>query len=135
KLVLLASAVLAAAALGGFMAAHSFAGAAMAGVALGVGGGGLNIATNALVSDIYGDDRGPMLNYLGMFYGIGALFVPLLVATISATLPPQQIIGCALALAGICAAAYAGMQFPPPRDARRFTLGDAPRVAARAGVV
>lgn len=41
---------------------------------LGIGGGVLNGLTNALVSDIYGDDRrGARLSLLGAFYCIGAL--------------------------------------------------------------
>ena len=41
---------------------------------LGIGGGVLNGLTNALVSDIYGDDkRGARLSVLGAFYCIGAL--------------------------------------------------------------
>jgi len=53
---------------------------------LGLGGGGLNIAANVLVSDLYGADRGPMLNALGMFYAIGALGIPLLTASLSTLL-------------------------------------------------
>jgi len=46
---------------------------------LGIGGGILNGLTNALVSDIYGDDkRGARLSLLGAFYCIGALLWTLL---------------------------------------------------------
>lgn len=46
---------------------------------LGIGGGVLNGLTNALVSDIYGDDkRGARLSLLGAFYCIGALLWTLL---------------------------------------------------------
>ena len=48
-----------------FSFAHSFLPASAAAVLLGFGGGGLNICTNVLVSDLYGDQRGPMLNLLG----------------------------------------------------------------------
>src|SRR6266404_4129394 len=101
KVVMLSSALLVTVSLISFTFAGSFAAAALAGVPLGIGGGGLNIAANALVSDVYGDERGPMLNYLGMFYGVGALFIPLLVATISTLLSPSQIIVCAVVLSGV----------------------------------
>src|SRR5437016_14511957 len=48
KVVMVVSAVLVTASLGGFVVADSFATAALAGVMLGIGGGGLNIATNSL---------------------------------------------------------------------------------------
>jgi MFS transporter, FHS family, glucose/mannose:H+ symporter len=135
KPLMLGSAALVTVALAGFIAARSFAAAALAGVVLGTGGGGLNIATNALVSDIYGEERGRMMNYLGMFYGIGALFLPLLVATIATRFSTAQIVGCAVALAAACTLAYAAMEFPPPREAHGFTASDALRIAAQPGVI
>ncbi len=52
-------------------------------VAIGFGGGILNGETNALVSDIYDDSqRGSRLSFLGMFYGIGALVIPILMAAL-----------------------------------------------------
>ncbi len=135
KVVMLSSALLVTVSLISFTFAGSFAAAALAGVALGIGGGGLNIAANALVSDVYGDERGPMLNYLGMFYGVGALFIPLLVATISTLLSPSQIIVCAVVLSGVCSIAYAAMHFPPPREAHGLKLRDVASVAASPGVM
>jgi FHS family glucose/mannose:H+ symporter-like MFS transporter len=78
KVILVTSAALVASGMAGFAYAHSFGSAAMPAVLLGLGGGGLNTSTNALVSNLYGEDRGPMLNVLGIFYGIGALGIPLL---------------------------------------------------------
>ena len=83
KVVLVASSVLVAAGMAGLAYAHSFGGAAIPAVLLGLGGGGLNTSTNVLVSDLYGEKRGPMLNLLGIFYGIGALCIPLLAAVIA----------------------------------------------------
>lgn len=51
---------------------------------IGLGGGILNGETNALVSDIYDDHNwGAKLSLLGVFYGIGALGVPILLGGLS----------------------------------------------------
>ena len=68
------------AALAALAVAHGFVTAAVAALLLGAGGGWLNTAANALVSDVFHDDRGRMLNLLGTFFGIGALFVPAVIA-------------------------------------------------------
>ena len=62
KIVLATSALLVAAALVLFSMAVSFAAAIIAAFLIGLGGGGLNTAANALVADLYRDDRGAMLN-------------------------------------------------------------------------
>ena len=63
KAQLLISSAIVAAAMLGFAAAHSFVAASLAALLLGFGGGGLNTCTNVLVSDLYGDQRGPMLEF------------------------------------------------------------------------
>ena len=45
---------------------------------IGSGGGAVNGATNALVSDISERDKAANLNLLGVFFGIGALGMPLI---------------------------------------------------------
>ena len=42
----------------------------------GLGGGAVNGATNALVSDISEKDKGANLSLLGVFFGLGALGMP-----------------------------------------------------------
>jgi fucose permease len=105
-----------------FAAADSYRWAALAAVLLGLGGGGLNLGTNVLVSEVYGERRGPMLNILGIFFGVGAISVPLLAAAIEGHLTiPQMFLICAL-LAGACAAAYAMIDFPSPKARQAFSL-------------
>jgi fucose permease len=105
-----------------FSFAHSFLPASAAAVLLGFGGGGLNICTNVLVSDLYGDQRGPMLNLLGIFFGIGALCVPLLAASIEGHFTiPQLFLFCAF-LAACCAVAYGLIPFPSPRANHAFSV-------------
>ncbi len=101
KVILVTSAALVASGMAGFAYAHSFGSAAIPSVLLGLGGGGLNTSTNALVSDLYGEERGPMLNVLGIFYGIGALGIPLLAAVIEGHFPiARQLLICAGAISG-----------------------------------
>lgn len=49
---------------------------------IGIGGGTINGATNALVADISEKDKGANLNLLGVFFGLGALGMPLLLGAL-----------------------------------------------------
>jgi fucose permease len=133
--VLAISSVLVATALAGFSVARSFPAAAASSVLLGLGGGGLNTSTNVLVSDLYGEDRGPRLNILGIFFGIGALFIPLLAASISELAAIGQLLAFAASLAGVCVLAYALLRFPPPREAHSFSWREATQVVRAPGVL
>lgn len=107
-----------------FAAADSYRFAALAAILLGLGGGGLNLCTNVLVSEVYGERRGPMLNVLGIFFGVGAISLPLLAAVIEGHLTiPQMFLICAV-LAGACALAYAIISFPSSRPKQAFSLRD-----------
>lgn len=135
KVNLLVSSLLVAAAMAWLALAHSFASASAAVVLLGLGGGGLNTCTNALVSDVYGEQRGPMLNLLGIFFGIGALCVPLLAASIEGHFTiPQLFLFCAV-LAALCAAGYAPLSFPLSKVSDPFSLRAALSVAKYEGVL
>ncbi len=50
---------------------------------IGFGGGALNGAVNALVADISGGERSSKLSLLGIFYGLGAIVMPFLLAILS----------------------------------------------------
>ena len=132
--LLISSAIVAAAMLG-FAEAHSFLAASLAALLLGFGGGGLNTCTNVLVSDLYGDQRGPMLNLLGIFFGIGALFVPLLAATIEGHFTIAQLFVLCAALASACAVAYGAISFPPARVGQALSWREAFSVAKYKGVL
>jgi len=62
--------------------AHHFSALAAAALAYGLGGGILNTASNAMVAHLYPDRRSQALNRLGVFFSLGAISVPLLVATL-----------------------------------------------------
>ncbi len=135
KLVLVFASMGVAAALVGFANAHTFATAAVAAWVLGLGGGGLNTSTNALVSDLYGEARGPMLNILGIFFGFGALCMPFVAAGLSAVFTVEQLLYGAAAPAAAACAAFTILEFPPPREAQSFSFAELLRVARDPGVL
>jgi MFS transporter, FHS family, glucose/mannose:H+ symporter len=105
-----------------FAEAQSFVAALFAAVLLGLGGGGLNTGTNVLVSELYGEERGAMLNILGIFFGFGAISVPLLAASIEGHLTISQLFLMCAVLAAACAAAYALLSFPAATSGQAFSL-------------
>jgi fucose permease len=135
KINLFVSSAIVAGAMVAFAVAHSFVAASFAAVLLGLGGGGLNTCTNVLVSDLYGEQRGPMLNLMGIFFGIGALFVPMLAASIEGHFTIGQLfLFCAL-LSFACALGYALISFPPARASQAFSMGEVIGVARYEGVL
>lgn len=135
KLVLTFSAALVAVALVIFSTAHAFVPAIAAAFLLGVGGGGLNTSTNALVADLYAENRGAMLNILGTFFGVGALFIPLLAASITGFFTITQLLLIAAALAALCTVVYVLLAFPPPTEPIGFSLLASIRAAKNPGVL
>jgi len=122
KIVLTLSAVWVVGGLLGFSVAASFRGAMACAFFLGFGGGGLNTACNALVSDLYKANRGAMLNLLGVFFGFGALFIPLLAASITGRLTIPQLLWIAATMSAICAGAYVILRFPLPGENIGFSI-------------
>ena len=135
KANLLASSLIVALAMVLFASAHSFTTASVAAMLLGVGGGGLNTSTNVLVSDVYAAQRGPMLNLLGIFFGVGALSIPLVAASIEGRLTiPQLFLLCAI-LATLCALWYAVISFPAARTKQAFSWRELLEVVRYGGVL
>ncbi len=122
KIVLTVSAASVVAGLLGFSVAGSFLVAMLAAFVLGFGGGGLNTAANALVADLYSENRGAMLNLLGVFFGFGALFIPLLAASITGHLSIRQLLLIGASLAAICTLAYLLLPFPRTREPAGFSI-------------
>jgi FHS family glucose/mannose:H+ symporter-like MFS transporter len=135
KLILIFSAALVALGMAGFAFTHSYAGALIPALLLGCGGGGLNTSTNVLISALYGDRRGPMLNILGTFYGVGALCIPLFAAVIAGHLSVvPQLLVCA-GLAATCAALFSTLRFPKPNARESFSWSGALKVVRYPGVL
>jgi MFS transporter, FHS family, glucose/mannose:H+ symporter len=134
KPVVTAGSAMVTAALAAFALSRGFAAAALAAALLGLGGAWLNIATNALVSDLFAEERGRMLNLLGVFFGVGALFVPALVASSDARLSVSGTIAVCAALAAACTAACALLRFPPAHEGSAFSLVEMLRTARHPGI-
>ena len=93
---------------------------------LGIGGGALNGATNTLVADLHADPnrKNAALNLLGVFFGIGALFLPFTIGALLARLSLEAILRSA-ALLCLGAAVYAlALRFPAPKQGRRLPAGE-----------
>jgi MFS transporter, FHS family, glucose/mannose:H+ symporter len=135
KANLLASSLIVASAMVFFAGARSFGTASIAAILLGIGGGGLNTCTNVLVSDLYTEKRGSMLNLLGIFFGVGAISIPLLAASIEGRFTiPQLFLFCAV-LALVCAIGYAVISFPPAKTRQAFSWRELLAVAKYHGVL
>jgi MFS transporter, FHS family, glucose/mannose:H+ symporter len=114
---------------------HSFKAAGGAAILLGLGGGGLNTCTNVLVSDLYAEQRGPMLNLLGIFFGVGALIIPLIAASIEGHFTISQLFYFCAVLGAVCALWYAAISFPPAKANQAFAWGEVFEVAKYSGML
>jgi len=99
----------------------------------GFGGGLLNGATNALVSDITPEGRESGLALLGVFFGIGAFGVPLALGLLLRWATYTAITGALALLVIAPLTIFFQARFPPPKQAQGFPLrrvgallGDAP---------
>ena len=89
---------------------------------IGLGGGAINGATSALVSDISEKNKGANLSLLGVFFGIGALGMPFLLGALENIFNFQEIlatVGVVTFFAGIF---YLLIKFPPPKQAQGFPI-------------
>ncbi len=134
KQILVWSSWAVAVALVGFSRADNFAGTALSAFLLGLGGGGLNTATNTLVSIMHEDDRGPKLNVLGVFFGLGGLCLPFATAQLSAVESLAQVFVGFAVPAGVLGILFATLQFPEPREEQKFSLLESFRVIRDRGV-
>lgn len=83
----------------------------------GLGGGAINGATSALVSDISEKEKGANLSLLGVFFAIGALGMPFILGFLENSFSYEivvSIIGIATFIVGII---YLPIKFPPPKHA------------------
>jgi MFS transporter, FHS family, glucose/mannose:H+ symporter len=135
KLVVVSGSAMVTAALAAFALARGFGAAAVAALLLGFGGGWLNTASNALVSEVFPDDRGRMLNLLGIFFGVGALFAPLLVSIGFEALSVAGVMAVCAGVAGASTVASAGLTFPPPHEGAAFSVRGMVAVAGSQGVL
>jgi MFS transporter, FHS family, glucose/mannose:H+ symporter len=88
----------------------------------GIGGGAINGSTNSLVADLSDTDKGADLSLLGVFFGIGALGMPLIVGILDKYYGSEAIlstVGIITLAAGII---FLFIRFPPPKQRQGFPL-------------
>jgi MFS transporter, FHS family, glucose/mannose:H+ symporter len=85
--------------------------------AYGLGGGLLNTATNALVSEISASRRLAALNLLGLFFSLGAIVAPLMMSSIGGSLPPSVVLRFLSAVTAMVMIPILVLRFPPPTQA------------------
>lgn len=83
---------------------------------IGVGGGVLNGATNALAADVSPGARGPRLSLLGVFFGIGAMTMPGTLALLSRHYPLSTIVAAIGMVTLVPVAWFPLIRFPPPKQ-------------------
>jgi MFS family permease len=82
----------------------------------GLGGGAINGATSALVSDISEKDKGANLSLLGVFFALGALGMPFILGVLESHFR-YEIIVSIVGFATLCVAVFYGLiQFPPAKQ-------------------
>lgn len=97
---------------------------------LGLGGGTLVTAANAMVSDINPERRGTTLNLLNLFFGLGGLLTPLIASTFLA----GNAVGLCYLVAVLTAATllvHGVTAMPPPTGERGFRLSEVGVVLGR----
>lgn len=97
--------------------------------AIGLGGGALNGETNALVTEIYeGARRASRLSLLGVFYGIGALAIPLLLAWLSRSYDYNTVLTGISAVLALGIVFCAVTRFPGAKQPQGFPLREAGKI-------
>lgn len=88
----------------------------------GVGGGAINGATNAVVADISTTGKGADLSILGVFFGIGALGMPLLLSLLRKSVPFETTVAGTGLLALFAAVLFAAVRFPAAKQSQGISV-------------
>jgi len=92
---------------------------------IGFGGGIVNGGTNALVADISTEGKGAGLNLLGVFFGIGAVGVPFILATLGARYDSSTLVAAVGVLVLVPFLFIASNPFPAPKHPQGFPIAAA----------
>ena len=126
-------------ALGSLLVGLSFTGLALSSsyglvmlsvVFLGLAGGVLNGGSNALVNDLHPGRRAAALNFLGVFFGFGAMLVPLIIGGFLKQLGLRPVILIAAGLSLIPFVLFSVFSFPRPKQAQGFPLKDVKKIVS-----
>ncbi len=92
---------------------------------IGFGGGAINGGTNALAADITPTGKVAALSLLGVFFGIGALGMPLLLGILSHITDYETIISSLGLLVLLPIVYFAALEFPESKQKLRFPVTEA----------
>lgn len=127
--LLAAATALVLAGLQGMAFAPSFPVLAGAVLVTGFAGGIINGATNALVADVSAANRSGGLNLLGVFFGIGALGLPLMLGLLIGSLGYEGVLAFMGIPVTLVLIFVSLIRFPAPKQPQGFPLRDALRMA------
>ncbi len=122
KFLLIICSFLVIAGLYGIAVAESFIFLQAAILIIGIGGGVINGGTNALVADIAGDAKGSKLSFLGIFYGIGALGLPVILGFLSGSFGYRDILTAVSLFLLLLLIIIMLIKFPPPKQPQGFPI-------------
>ena len=93
---------------------------------LGIGGAAVNGAANTLMADLHDDPqkKNAALNLLGVFFGLGALFLPFAIGALLAKFSLAVLLGAAAVLCTVAGLYSLALRYPPPKQAQRLPLRD-----------
>ncbi len=120
--MLVVAVVLIALGLEGIAFAPSITVLAVAAIVIGLGGGVINGGTNALVADISAEGRAAGLAYLGVYFGIGAFGVPLVLGLLRERFGDPSVVAGIGLLVALVPFYYATIRFPAPKQPQGFPL-------------
>jgi len=89
---------------------------------IGLGGGVINGATNALASDITAESKGARLSLLGVFFGIGALGMPLLMGVMTKSWDYGTVISLVGWIIFVPFILFIFTRFPEPKHKQGFPV-------------
>ncbi|HEX9106805.1 MAG TPA: MFS transporter, partial [Longimicrobiales bacterium] len=91
-------------------------------VLTGIGGGIINGGTNAVVAEISEEGRSAGLSLLGVFFGIGAVGVPLMLAMLLGRFSYSTLLGAATLTLLLPITLTVATTFPPPKQPQGFPI-------------
>lgn len=128
KLLFVSSCLLLAAGFAGIAEATSSATLKWCIYFFGFGGGAINGSTNAVVSLVSDENKVGNLSLLGVFYGIGALGMPLVLGSLQHRMSYESIVLMMTAATLLVGLLFLSLRFPPPQQTSPFSLRRAARV-------
>jgi len=101
---------------------------------VGLGAGILVTSANALLSDISTERRAGVLNFVSVFFGLGGMLAPFLMANLLSRNSAEsavQFLNAMVALIAVTLVVYAATKMPPPTGQRGFRFSEAGEVLGR----